>query len=321
MILLQRKKEVFMTLQQLEYILAVNKYRHFIKAAEACGITQSTLNLMIHKLEEELDTVIFDRNAHPIAPTLAGEEVLRQAQVVVYNARQLKEMTLSERARISGDLHIGITPTIAPYIVPKLFSYMRQHHPEINLQPFEMHRQGIVERLKNAEIDMAIMSMPKKDDSLLEIPLFREKFFVYVSPTDPLFQQTEVCYRTLPRERAWSLKNEISFVHQVDNVDNNFSVGETADGYESESLVTLFILVDELGGFTALPELHIPQLTSYRHKRIRPLVDPTPTRSVSLFVRRDYVREALLNVVADAVKASIPADMLDERLKKFRVRL
>lgn len=310
-----------MTLQQLEYILALNKYRHFAKAAEACGITQSTLSLMIHKLEEELDIVIFDRNAHPICPTHAGEEVLRQAQVVVFNARQLKEMTLSERSRISGDLHIGVTPTIAPYIVPKLFSYTRQHHPEINLLPEEINRKGLVEMLKQAEIDMAIMSMPDKDDSLLEIPLYKERFFAYVSPTDPLFQQKEICYSTLPRERAWMLKDEISFVHQVDNLSEDIPLSDEPTSYESGSMITLCILVDDLGGFTTLPELHIPHLTSFRRKRIRPLVDPTPFRSVSLFVRRDYVRETLLNVVADAVKASIPEEMLDERLKKFRVRL
>lgn len=310
-----------MTIQQLEYILAVNKYRHFIKAADACGITQSTLSLMIRKLEDELDTVIFDRNAHPIVPTLAGEEVLKQAQVVVYNARQLKEMTLSERARISGDLHIGISPTIAPYIVPKLFSHMRQHHPEIELHPLEMNKKGLVEKLKNAEIDMTIMSMPKKDDTLLEIPLYREKFFIYVSPTDPLYQQKEVCFRTLPRERAWELKADINFLHQMDNPEDVPHFEEIACNYESGSMLTLCIMVDELGGFTALPELHIPHLTNYRRKRIRPLVDPTPSRNVSLFVRRDYVREALLNVVVDAIKASIPTDLLDERLQKFRVRL
>lgn len=314
-----------MTLQQLEYILAVNKYRHFIKAAEACGITQSTLSLMIHKLEEELDIVIFDRNAHPIVPTLAGEEVLKQAQVVVYNARQLKELTLNERKRIGGDLHIGITPTIAPYVVPKLFSYVRQYYPDIRLCPSELHRRALVSRLKSAEIDMAIMSMPEKDDQLLEIPLYYETFVAYVSPTDPLFQEEEICYQTLPRERFWVLHDEISFKHQVNNSEYSPNPGESAGNalgnYESGSLVTLMTLVDELGGFTALPELHIQHLTSFRRKRIRPITSPAPVRTVSLFVRRDYVRETQLNVVADAIKTIIPTNMLDERLKKFRIRL
>lgn len=311
-----------MTLQQLEYILALNKCRHFIKAAESCGVTQSTLSFMIRKLEEELDVVIFDRSAHPVRPTMAGEEVLRQAQLIVYNARQLKELSMSEHKKASGDLSIGITPTVAPYIVPKLFSYLRQYHPDIRLHPIELHRNGTVERLLHAEIDVAIMSMPEKNPELLEIPLYKENFVAYVSPTDPLFKEKEICYQRLPRDRFWSLKNEICFYHQVDAEGEMPAEAEDSTSvYESGSLVTLMHIVDENGGFTVIPQLHIPLLSNYRRERIRPLVDPVPSRCVSLFVRRDYVRETLLNVLADAVKTIVPNSMLDERLLKYPIRL
>ncbi|MCQ2286843.1 MAG: hydrogen peroxide-inducible genes activator [Bacteroidales bacterium] len=308
-----------MTLQQLEYVLAVYQYRHFAKAAEACGITQSTLSLMIHKLEEELDIVIFDRNSHPVRPTMAGEDVIKQAQVVIYNARQLKEMTLSERKRVSGDIHVGVSPTVAPYVVPKMFSYLRQYYPELHLLPIELRQKNTVERLKNAQIDMAIMSMPQKDEQLLEIPLYQEKFLAYVSPTDPLYKESEVCYATMPRERLWSLMDEICFQHQV-NVKGGIG-DDSANGYESGSLVTLMQIVDENGGFTILPELHYPLLNPARRLHTRPIVSPTPMRQVSLFIRRDYVRESIVNVIADAIKKIIPMKMLDERLAKFPIRL
>ena len=308
-----------MTLQQLEYVLAVYKYRHFAKAAESCGVTQSTLSLMVHKLEEELDIVVFDRNSHPVVPTMAGEDVIKQAQVVIYNARQLKEMTLSERKRVSGDIHMAITPTVAPYVIPKMFSCLRQYYPDLNLLPIELRRKNTVERLKNAEIDMAIMSMPQKDDMLLEIPLYQEKFLAYVSPTDPLYKEDEVCYATMPRERLWSLMDEICFQHQVDNPGG---IGDdSATGYESGSLMTLMRIVEENGGFTILPELHYSMISAPRRQHTRPLVNPTPTRQVSLFVRRDYVRETIVNIIADAIKTIIPAKMLDERLVKFPIRL
>lgn len=308
-----------MTLQQLEYILAVYKYRHFAKAAESCGITQSTLSLMIRKLEEELDLIIFDRNSHPIKPTIAGEEVLRQAQVILYNTRQLQEMTLSMRKRVSGDIHLAINPTIAPYIVPKMFSYLRQYYPDLNLLPIELRRQNTVERLKNAEIDMAIMSMPQKDEELLEIPLYQEKFLAYVSPTDPLYKEDEICYATIPRERLWALMNEICF---QDQVKIKGGIGDdSVTGYESGSLITLIQIVDENGGFTILPELHYPLLSAARRQHIRLLTDPTPTRQVSLFIRHDYVRESIVNIIADTIKTIIPAKMLDERLGKYPIRL
>lgn len=314
-----KRSILVMTLQQLEYILAVYKYRHFARAAESCGVTQSTLSLMIHKLEEELDIVIFDRNSHPVVPTMAGEEVIKQAQVVIYNARQLKEMTLSERKRVSGDIHLSVNPTVAPYIIPKMFSYLRQYYPDLKLLPIELRRKNTVERLVNAEIDMAIMSMPQKDDRLLEIPLYQERFLAYISPTDPLYKNDEVCYATMPRERLWSLMDEICFQHQVDI---KGGIGDdSATGYESGSLITLMQVVDENGGFTILPELHYQLLSIPRRQHTRPIVDPTPTRQVSLFVRRDYVRESVVNIIADSIKAIIPAKMLDERLAKFPIRL
>lgn len=309
-----------MTLQQLEYIIALNKYRHFVKAAESCGITQSTLSSMISKLEDELDITIFDRNARPVRPTMAGEDIIRQAQIVLFNAQQLKEITLSEKNKVSGDIHMAITPTVAPYIIPKMFSYLRQYYPAIQLLPTELRRKSTVEKLKRAEVDVAIMSMVDKDDDLLEIPLYKENFIAYISPTDPLYNEKEICYRTLPRERFWSLQNEICFLNQV-NGHQEATNDESIAAYESGSLVTLMQIVDENGGFTILPQLHYPLLSPARRVHVRPIVDPTPERQVSLFVRRDYARETLLNVIADAVKTIIPRDMIDDRLAKYPIRL
>jgi len=308
-----------MTLQQLEYVVAVNKFRHFVSAAESCGVTQSTLSSMIHKLEEELDLIIFDRNAHPVRPTLAGEEIIQQAQLVLYSARQLKEASIHERRRISGDLSIGVTPTIAPYIVPKLFSYFKKNYPDVVLHPTELYREGNVKRLKRAELDVAIMSMPEKQDGLLEIPLYRERFAAYISPEDPLYEEKELNFSDLPMERLWSLKNQICFQNQM-QLPREFA-SESISSFESGSLVTLFMLVEENGGFTFLPEMHIAQLSKYRRIHVRPLVNPVPTRQVSLFVRNDYVREGMLNALANAIKSIIPNEMLDERLKRFPIRL
>lgn len=308
-----------MTLQQLEYVLAVDKYRHFVTAAESCGIKQSTLSVMIKKLEEELDIIIFDRNSHPIIPTQAGEAVIKQAQIVLYNTRQLRELTLSERKRTSGEVNIGITPTIAPYVLPKLFSYFRHHYPEITLHPIELHRKGNTERLLRAEIDIAIMSMPQKVEGLLEIPLYKEGFVAYISPTDELYKQDSISLSTMPSERIWALKDEICFQHQIRA---QFPTSEeTASNYESGSLITLIQLVDENGGFTILPELHIPLLSIPRRNHIRPIINPVPVRQVSMFVRLDYVRESILNAIADGVKTIIPTSMIDERLKKRPIRL
>ena len=307
-----------MTLQQLEYIIAVDNYRHFVKAADSCGITQPTLSSMIRKLEEELDVVIFDRNSHPVRPTIAGEEVLRQARMVVYHAKQLQETSLSEKKRASGNIHIGITPTIAPYIIPKLFHRVNDN-PDITMQASELHRNVLIDKLKNAELDMAIMSCPHEVEGLLSVPLYREKFFAYVSPSDPLYDQESICSRTMPSERLWALKHEISFQLQVSEFCDQESQRSLL--YESGNIATLLHIVNENEGFTIVPELHIPMIREEHRCNLRPLVDPIPVRVVSLFIRSDYVREALLNFVVNAIKTIVPEHMIDEHLLKYPVRL
>ena len=307
-----------MTLQQLEYIIAVDNYRHFVKAADSCGITQPTLSSMIRKLEEELDVVIFDRNSHPVRPTIAGEEVLRQARMVVYHAKQLQETSLSEKKRASGNIHIGITPTIAPYIIPKLFHRVNDN-PDITMQASELRRNVLIDKLKNAELDMAIMSCPHEVEGLLSVPLYREKFFAYVSPSDPLYDQESICSRTMPSERLWALKHEISFQLQVSEFCDQESQRSLL--YESGSVATLLHIVNENEGFTIIPELHIPMIREEHRCNLRPLVDPVPVRNVSLFIRNDYVREALLNFVVNAIKTIVPEHMIDEHLLKYPVRL
>ena len=288
-----------MTLQQLEYVLALAEYQQFVKAAEACGITQSTLSSMIKKLEEELDIVIFDRNSHPLKPTLAGEAVISQARVVLYHSKQLQEMTLSERKKAMGNIKIGITPTIAPYIIPKLFRYI-DTIPEVDIQASEQDRDKVISHLKTAQLDMGIMSLPGEVEGLLEIPLYRERFFAYVSPRDPLYAQETINYSTMPRERFWALRNEICFKLQMsDNVDEE---SLRSSFYEAGNVATLLHIINENTGFTAIPELHLPMLRPEHQKHVRPLVDPVPERQVSLFVRKDYVREGLLNIVAEGIK-------------------
>ena len=163
-----------MTIHQLKYIIAIEQYRHFGKAAEACGLTQSTLSLMVKKLEEELDVLIFDRDAHPIAPTEIGRKIIDQAKVVMYNVGQISQITGSEKEALSGPLKIAVISTVAPVLVPGLFKYLGDHYPSISLQAGEMLSGTIMDKLRKAEIDMGILAGPLKDPDILEIPDYPE---------------------------------------------------------------------------------------------------------------------------------------------------
>lgn len=307
-----------MTLQQLEYIIALDEQRHFAKAAELCNITQSTMSLMIRKLEDELDITIFDRKVHPIKPTLAGESLIKQARIVLFHSKQLLKLSQNERQKTSGEIRLGVTSTIAPYIMPKFFKYLNDF-TDIKLKVKEMYNCDIVGKLKSAEIDMAIMSNPEKNSELLEIPLYQEKLFAYVSPNDPLSKNKIIDLDHTQGSKLWALKQSICFKHQIANI-GDVNVKE-ANTYETGNIFTLMQIVDQNDGFTIIPELHIPTLSEECKRNIRPLADPVLTRTVSLFLRADYMRESLINIVIDGIKSIVPENILNDRLKKYKVKL
>lgn len=307
-----------MTLQQLEYVIAVADHGHFTKAAEACGITQSTLSSMLHKLEEELDMEIFDRSSHPVQPTVSGRLVVEQARTVVCESRKLLESTLSECKRKSGVLRIAIAPTIAPCLVPQLIHEFASH-PEVDFRASETRRDRIVEQLRLGDLDMGIFSVPRPIPGLLEIPIYHERLLFYVSPHDPLYGHAEIDLQTLPFDRLWAIHNEYSFASEV--FDNYAYQYARVPRYSSGNIATLLRIVNLNDGFTILPELHLDMLRPEDLSKVRPMVNPEVSRQVSLFVREDFVREGLANMVVDAIKRIVPEAMIDPHLRQYPVRL
>ncbi len=308
-----------MTLQQLEYIVALDNHRHFVKAAESCHVTQSTLSMMIQKLEQELEINIFDRKMQPIAPTEIGRSLIDQAKVILYNAKQFKELALSEKQQESGKVTLGIIPTVAPYILPKLFNILQERNPNIQLHVKEITTAEIIKQLDKAEIDMALLATPLDNPNILEIPVYYERFFGYISPTEDLYQMNELEMNHIPMDHLWVLKEGHCLRNQVIRLcefDSGFS-----SIYEAGSIDTLIKIVDTNGGYTIIPELHIDLLSEHQKLNVRPIVNPEPNREISLVVRNDYVKERLLNVIAKNISDVIPENMLNERLKKFSIKL
>lgn len=308
-----------MTLQQMEYIVAVDKYRHFVRAAEACKVTQSTLSSMIQKLEDELDVKVFDRNSHPVRPTHEGEQIISRAKIILYKTSQIKEMVLNEREQETGEIRLSVIPTIAPYILPKLFKVVHEKHSDITLRVSEARTANIVKQLERAEIDMALLTTPLHNPELLEIPVYYEKFVAYVSPSEELYRQKEIENHNLPVEHLWVLQEGNCLRDQVMKLCELKSGYSTI--YEAGSIETLVKIVDENGGYTVIPELHVELLRHCQQSKIRQIVNPEPVREVSLVVRKDYVRERLLNIMAECIRDIIPEHMIDSRLKKFVIRL
>ena len=308
-----------MTLQQMEYIVAVDKYRHFVRAAESCNVTQSTLSSLIQKLEAELDVTIFDRTQHPVAPTPIGEEIIAQARVILYNSSQMSELVASHKGCAVGDIRLGTVSTIAPFILPQMFRYMSDHHSDIHLHAEEARAETIKQKLLRAELDIAILPTPVADDALLDIPIFRERYYAYVSPEDTLYSKERLITGELTSENIWMLgesycPNTGQFPFCISDM-NNISI------YVAGSIETLMRIVDHNGGYTIIPELQLPLIDTVRRANVRELVEPTPGREIAFVVRKDFVKERMINILAEAIKSIIPDHMLDSRIKRFAIKL
>lgn len=317
-------------LATLRYIVAIDAYRNFVKAAEACNVSQPALSTAVKNLEEELDITIFDRNSYPIRPTEIGEKIIAIARKTLMDAAMIEETVKAEKGDESGKIELGIIPTIAPYILPLLFKKMRSEHPSIQLRATEMRTKFIIEKLLASEIDVAILATPLETKGLLEIPLYYEKFEAYVSPSEEMHRLESIPASLLPSDRLWVLEEGHCLRNQVFNLCSK--TAKSGSVYEAGSIDTLVKVVDANGGYTVIPELHTAYLSDGQKLNVRPItgdsspdnvncMECVPVREVSLVIREDYVRERMLNAIADAIKAFIPHDMLDARLKKFAIKL
>ena len=308
-----------MTLQQMEYIVAVDKYRHFAKAAESCGISQSTLSSLVQKLEIELDVTIFDRNSHPVKPTAVGEEIISRAKLLLFNAAQVKELVATRKGESVGKVSLGITSTVAPYLLPKMLKYLSINHPDIELHVEEARVSTLVSQLERGELDIALLATPLNNDDLLEIPVYQERLMAYVSPDEPIYNDPDLQTGRLPMESVWVLREGYCPNRGVFPFCNYRAEHQAV--YEAGSVETLIKIVDENGGYAIIPELHVPLLRKCQQANVRVLTNPEPSREIAFVVHRNFVRERLLNILADAIRTVIPPAMINKRLKKFSIIL
>lgn len=303
----------------MEYIVALDKYRHFVLAAEACGVTQPTLSAMIQKLEEELDVKIFNRDRKNISPTGIGEKIIRQAQIALNETLRIKEIVADETGSMSGHLRIGVLPTIAPYIVPDFILYFGRTYPNVDLSIDEKESKTLLQELRYGNLDIALTTTPEDMSRLLEIPVYIEKFVAYFSGTCSRARDLIASGR-LPAEHMWILKEG----HCVPDSPQAFCT-HTDTGkriYEAGSIETLVRIVDHNGGFTIIPELHQNFLSEHQKENVAYLnVNPPAQRRVSLVIKEDFVRERMLNAVIDTLKSILPSHMLEEGIKKKNIKL
>ena len=294
-----------MTLQQLKYILALDKHRHFVKAAESCFVAQPTLTLQVKKLEDEVGMVLFDRSAQPLEPTPFGEKFIKKAARVLTEMEDLRTLVKEDRNQMEGEFRIGVIPTLAPSLLPLFISDFIASHPHTKLVVEELQSHRIMEQLESKQLDMGIMATPLHENSLREIPLFYEPFLIFTDQNNPLLKQNTVNMNHLKPEGLWILKQGHCFRNQTLNI-CEFDVSEQHRNLvmEGGTIETLKQMVRKVSGYTLIPELSYNSQNDQRN--VRYFDDPQPVREVSLVVHKHFSKEKLIEEMRKSILDNTP---------------
>jgi len=305
-----------MTLTQLEYIVALDTFRHFGQAAAHCFVTQPTLSMQIQKLEEELGVKIFDRTKQPVIPTETGTGILAQARTALREAQIIKQMAHDQKDALSGELRIGIIPTLAPYLLPPLYKVMNEKYPRFTLIIKESITEDVIHELKNNRLDCGIVVTPLKDPSIREDVLFYEELFVYVSAKNGLSDKKYVLAKEIDPNQLWLLEEGHCFRSQILNLCELRKSSHYNFKYETGNIETLRRMVDKSEGITILPELAVMEFNKAQLKLVKRLKKPSPAREVSLVTHRDHIKARLIKTLKQEILHIVPQQMQELRNKK-----
>jgi len=302
------------SLVQLEYIVAVDTYKHFSIAAEKCFVTQPTLSMQVKKMEEELGVILFDRSKQPVETTDIGVRIVDQARIILHESVKIQDLVQDHFDTVSGELKIGIIPSLAPYLLPLFIGSLAKKYPGLEIQVKELITDEVVEELRKGLIDVGIIVTPLKVDGILETPLFYEGIKIYTNPQHSFIKQMEIDLNEIESPDIWLLSQGHCFRHQVVNLCSYQVEGlqKLPFKYESESIETIKKIVDREGGLTLLPELSLDDLSENRKRQVKNFKGINPLREVSLVFVRNYTKKQILKVLEEEIKVSVPEKMLDK---------
>lgn len=299
-----------MTLTQLSYIVAVDKYKNFGQAAESCSVTQPTLSMQVQKIEDEIGVLIFDRSHQPVKTTKIGQALVAQARIVLNESQHFTDLVKQSSGEVTGQVSLGIIPTLAPYLLPLFIKKMSTQFPELNIQIEELQTEQIIERMHNSTLDLGLLITPVDDEKIVVNQLFYEPFMVYTSEENPLFQKSKVNQQDLNSNDLWLLSEGHCFRDQSLLICKNRK--KTADikkniKFESGSLETLRRMIDQENGFTLLP--YLATLDLQNKKQLKEFTAPVPTREVSLVHSTHFKRVAVIEAFSEVIKKGLPKNI------------
>lgn len=309
-----------MTLQQLQYVVALERYGQFVKAAESCFVTQPTLTMQLQKLEEEVGSLLFNRDHAPVVPTPLGAAFLERARIILKEVEGLKQLVNEEIDKIEGTYNIGVIPTIAPYLMPKLIPQVLKVNAKVKLKIFELRTDEVIDALKKGTIDVGIAATPLMENLIKEIPVYFEPFELYIHPNHPKASIKEWTSADLETNEMLILDEGHCFREQALAIcARSGKKWNKGFEYQSGSLEALMGLVDQGVGYTMVPAMAV----SDEHKRqnIRSFKSPRPVREISILTHKSYARTAFLEWMQLQVEKVVPKEYIQpKKVKRIKWR-
>lgn len=292
-----------MNIRDLEYLVALAEHKHFRRAADACHVSQPTLSGQIRKLEDELGIILLERTSRKVLFTQSGLLLVDQAKTVLREVKLLKEMASNQGKEMTGPLHVGVIPTIGPYLMPHIVPALQNAFPDLELFLYEAQTHQLLEQLETGRLDCAIVASVRETEPFIEVPLFKERMLLAVAENHPWTKEQTIPMSMLKDHEMLMLDDGHCLRNQA--LGYCFTAGAKENShFQATSLETLRNMVAANAGMTLMPELAV--LSEGERGGVKYLpCQPEPSRDVILVYRPGSPLRARYERIAEAIANSV----------------
>lgn len=294
-----------MTITQLKYVLAVAEYQNFTVASNHCFVTQPTLSMQIQKLEEELETQIFNRNQKPIQLTEIGKKIVEQAKIIVNESSRITDIVDQQKGFIGGDFKLGIIPTVMPTLLPLFLKTFIKKYPKVNLKIEELTTEEIIKKLIDGHIDVAIAATPLENDLIKERVLYYEPFVGFIPEEHRLYNSKSIDVENLNIDDILLLEDGHCFKENIINLCSALGNNKQHFQLHSGSFNTLIKLSKEGLGMTLLPYLQTLDINEDDKRYLKEFGNPVPAREVSIIYHKSQLKIHLIDTLKNVIDSVI----------------
>lgn len=295
-----------MNFRDLEYLIALEELKHFRKAAEKCFVSQPTLSGQIRKLEDELNVQLMERSSRKVIFTQAGLDIVSKAKTILLEAKSLKEIAKSHNEPMQGTLHIGLIPTVAPYLLPIIIPAIKKHFPDLELFLHENQTDILMKQLEEGELDCLMLALLPGMETLQQYTLYEEPLELALSKAHHWSNRNEIAIDKLAGEHLLMLEDGHCLRDQA--MGFCFAAGAIEDNsFKATSLETLRHMISADNGLTLLPQLSIPISRDQAGVKYIPFEKPVPSRTIGLLCRKNSVRKICFEGLSRLIETTVQA--------------